>query len=60
MSAARLLATVALLPLFATAAKAELMRATSPGVMCKSTAALARLSLPDGSSRTGLASPVAG
>ena len=38
--------------LFPACADAALLRATRPGVMCSSPAALAQLSLPDGSSRT--------
>ena len=38
--------------LFPASADAALLRATRPGVMCSSPEALAKLSLPDGSSRT--------
>ena len=37
---------------FALPARADMLRATRPGIMCTSADALAKLSLPDGSSRT--------
>ena len=45
-------AIIGLMVFFALPAKADLLRATRPGVMCTSADALAKLSLPDGSSRT--------
>ncbi len=45
-------AIIGLMVVFALPAKADLLRATRPGVMCTSPDALAKLSLPDGSSRT--------
>ncbi len=45
-------AIVGLFVVFALPAKADLLRAMRPGVMCTSADALAKLSLPDGSSRT--------
>ncbi len=41
----------------AAAARADVLVAVRPGVMCTSAEALARLTLPDGSSRTAVAAP---